>query len=159
MEDFVPCSSNIEISLSNFWRTVKAEGGFLRVHVRGYDRAGDLHEQTAAVSIQPQLWSLTRLSPSDHLEDSSVELVQDREGQIFRRDQQSVAAVQRWNAATLAWEPLPQPRTALSNRLNVWTDGAGQLISQWSYWNEAHQTSEFYHFRWEAGAWQAPPAS
>lgn len=147
LEDYVPCDTNISLSLGAFWGSVAREGGFLRVHVRAQDRAASVQEETASLAILPQRWSPTRLTATAMLDDTALHLEQDGEGRIYTTRGNELLV---WNESRAIWDPLPRPTEAGTVSIDIWTSGSRTLILQsrsldrqgtelWTFWERRGQ--------------------
>jgi hypothetical protein len=156
MEKFVPCDADLQLSLVDLWSNMNDAGGLLRVFVLADDRAGHIEEKMATIGIQPKRWKPIRWSRSTKLEDSSMQLLQDKKGRVFSVGFQSISQRVETHASWVEW-----PRPEGVDNGNITTAFFAQDNALHVEWETLRQDPpQFVRriYRWDESAWQALPS-
>jgi hypothetical protein len=156
LEKYVPCDADLQLSLVDLWSNMKDAGGLLRVSVLADDRAGHIEEKMATIGIQPKRWKPTRWSDSTKLEDTSMQLLQDKKGRIFSVGFQSISVRNEINDSWVEW-----PRPSTTDNGNITTAWFAQDNTLHVEWESLRQNPpQFVRriYRWDESGWQALPS-
>ncbi len=157
MDRFVPCDTNVEASLYDFWSNQMARPLLMRLHVRADDGSGHWAETMRSVWIHPQRWQQETMPPFAAVgSDEVTSLTRDRQGNIFTVYRTNPAL---WDPKTQTWKSIRSPLTQPFADLKVFASEEGEVFLTGLLPTSARPAAgDAAIARWNGQTWELLPA-